>query len=265
MKFDDLDEKMRAFETARDPSALPGVFLVARIDGRSFTRLTKEIMAYERPFDEQFRDAMIATAEHLMTCGFQTIFGYTQSDEISLLFGRDENNFGRNIRKWTSILAGEASAAFTVRIARAAAFDCRVIELPAENVVVDYFRWRSEDAHRNALNAWCYWKLRDEGADVATATGRLEEMTVSEKNELLFQRGINFNEVPAWQRRGVGLLWEEHDKAARNPKTGQAVIARRRRLRTVLDLPMRDEYSEFVAALLRQHDGTIALRGADSV
>lgn len=255
MKFDELDARMRAFETARDPSALPGVFLVARIDGRSFTRLTKEVMNYERPFDERFRDAMIGTVVHLMSCGFQAIFGYTQSDEISLLFGRDENSYGRNIRKWTSILAGEASAAFAVSISRVAAFDCRVIELPTENLVVDYFRWRSEDAHRNALNAWCYWKLRDEGADVAMATQRLEGMSVAEKNELLFQRGMNFNELPAWQRRGVGVLWEEFDKAATNPKTGQAVTARRRRLRTVFDLPMRDEYSAFVASLLRTNGG----------
>lgn len=258
MKFDDLDARMRAFETARDPSALPGVFLVARIDGRSFTRLTKEIMNYERPFDERFRDAMIGTVGHLMSCGFQAIFGYTQSDEISLLFGRDESSFGRNIRKWTSILAGEASAAFAVRIGQVASFDCRVIELPTENLVVDYFRWRSEDAHRNALNAWCYWKLRDEGADVAMATQRLEGMSVSAKNELLFQRGINFNDLPAWQRRGIGVLWEEYDKVATNPKTGQPVAARRRRLQTVLDLPMRDEYSAFVAAILRSTGGDIA-------
>jgi tRNA(His) guanylyltransferase len=250
MKFDELDGAMRAYETARDPSALPGVYLVARIDGRSFTRLTKETMAYERPFDERFRDAMIATVEHLMSCGFQVVFGYTQSDEISLLFGRDEDSFGRNIRKWTSILAGEASAAFALRIGRVAAFDCRVIELPTRKLVVDYFRWRSEDAHRNALNAWCYWKLRDEGRDVAAATKQLEGMTVAAKNELLFQRGTNFNDLPAWQRRGVGVLWEEYDKQATNPRTGEPAVARRRRLRTLLELPMRDEYSAFVAGLL---------------
>lgn len=258
MKIDDLDARMRAFESSRDPRALPGVFLVARIDGRSFTRLTKEIMNYEKPFDERFRDAMIGTVEHLMSCGFQAIFGYTQSDEISLLFGRDESSFGRSIRKWTSVLAGEASAAFAVRISQVAAFDCRVIELPTENVVVDYFRWRSEDAHRNALNAWCYWKLRDEGADGAMATQRLEGMSVSEKNELLFQRGINFNNLPAWQRRGIGVLWEEYDKAAMNPKTGEAVTARRRRLQTVLDLPMRDEFSAFVAGLLGSNGSIIS-------
>jgi tRNA(His) guanylyltransferase len=29
--------------------------------------------------------------------------------------------------------------------------------------------------------------------------------TVGSKNELLFLRGINFNEVPLWQRRGTGI------------------------------------------------------------
>lgn len=207
-------------------------------------------MNYDRPFDVRFRDAMVATVEHVMTCGFQAVFGYTQSDEISILFDRDDDSFGRSIRKWTSVLAGEASAAFSVQIGRPAAFDCRVIELPTEKLVVDYFRWRSEDAHRNALSACCYWKLRDSGADVANATGKLEGMSIAAKNELLFQHGVNFNDLPQWQRRGVGMLWEDYDKPATNPKTGETVTARRRRLRTILELPMRDEYSTFIAGLV---------------
>ncbi len=255
MKFDDLDARMRAFETARDPSASPDAFLVARIDGRSFTRLTKEVMDYEKPFDERFRDHMIGTVEHLMTCGFQVLFGYTQSDEISLMFPRAEHAFGRNIRKWTSILAGEASAAFSVCLGRPAAFDCRIIELPAPQLVVDYFRWRSEDAHRNALGAWCYWKLRAEGVDVAAATGRLDGLSTTEKHALLAQRGVDFDELPSWQRRGTGVVWEEYDKPAVNPKTGEAVTARRRRLRTITDLPTRGEYSAFITDLLQADAG----------
>jgi len=42
MKFDDLDARMRVFETAHDYLVLPGIYMVARIDGRNFTRLTKE-------------------------------------------------------------------------------------------------------------------------------------------------------------------------------------------------------------------------------
>jgi len=52
MTFDELDQKMRVFETAADYCVLPGVYMVARLDGRSFTRLTKEVCQFEAPFDE---------------------------------------------------------------------------------------------------------------------------------------------------------------------------------------------------------------------
>lgn len=224
--------------------------MVVRIDGRGFTRLTKEVMAFDRPFDLRFRDAMIATVEHLMACGFRVLFGYAQSDEISLLFARDEHAFGRSIRKWTSILAGEASAAFSVRLGRPAAFDCRVIELPTPDLVVDYFRWRAEDAHRNALSGWCYWTLRDEGLDVAAATNRIDGMSTADKRALLVERGVKYDELPAWQRRGVGVVWEEFEKPATNPLTGEQVTARRRRLRTILELPEREEFSAFIKRVL---------------
>jgi tRNA(His) guanylyltransferase len=251
MKFDDLDVKMRAFETARDPHALPDALLITRIDGRSFSRLTKDVMNFARPFDETFRDHMIATVHHLMSCGFQVAFGYTQSDEISLLFTPDEMSFARNIRKWTSILAGEASAAFSVRLGRPAAFDCRVIELPTENLVFDYFRWRSEDAHRNALNAWCYWTLRDQGLDVAAATSRTQSLSSIEKIALLSQFQIDFPSLPAWQRHGMGVVWTEFQKPAVNPQTGERTLARRRKLETVLELPERDALNALIGGHLR--------------
>ena len=34
MKFDELDDKMRVFETAHDLCILPGIYMVARLDGR---------------------------------------------------------------------------------------------------------------------------------------------------------------------------------------------------------------------------------------
>ena len=46
MKFDELDTKMRVFETAHDLCVLPGLFMVARLDGRTFTRLTKEVQKF---------------------------------------------------------------------------------------------------------------------------------------------------------------------------------------------------------------------------
>ena len=251
MKFDELDNRMRVFETAHDVCVLPGLCMVARLDGRGFTRLTKEVHRFEAPFDVRFRDLMLDTTEYLMTgCGFNFTYGYTESDEISLLFAPDERSFQRKLRKLVSILAGEASARFTLALQAHAAFDCRISELPNVDLVVDYFRWRNEDAHRNALNAHCYWCLRRAGQDVNQATDALEGLSVASKNELLFQNGINFNDLPLWQRRGVGLYWEEYDRPAVNPKTGEAVIARRRRIRRDFELPMKDAYSDFLRELL---------------
>lgn len=41
MIFDELDRKMRVYETSADARVLPEIFMVARIDGRGFTRLTR--------------------------------------------------------------------------------------------------------------------------------------------------------------------------------------------------------------------------------
>ena len=205
MKFDDLDVRLRVFETAHDHCALPGLFLVARLDGRGFTRLTKEVHAFEAPFDGRMRDLMVETARHLLGCGFRVSYAYVQSDEISLLMHPVENTFGRKLRKYTSILAGEASAKFSLLLDDMGVFDCRISQLPREQDVVDYFRWRQEDAGRNALNAHCYWLLRKQGRTVAEATSQVKGLGTGAKHDLLFNQGINYNELPAWQKRGVGL------------------------------------------------------------
>lgn len=250
MKFDDLDKKMRVFETTYDHRVLPEIYMVARIDGRAFTRLTREIHKFNAPFDECFRDYMVATTKHLMNCGFNVIYGYTESDEISLLFHFEEKTFDRKTRKYISILAAEASAKFSLLLGSLAAFDCRICELPSINLVCDYFRWRNEDAHRNALNSYCYWTLRKEGKTLTQATKALEKISVAEKNELLFARNINFNDVPNWQKRGIGLFWKAYEKKATNKLTGEATIAKRRAIHIELDLPMKDEYSSFIKNLV---------------
>lgn len=241
MKFSELDNKMRVFETASDQSVLPGIYMVARIDGRHFHTLTKESGRFEAPFDEKFRDLMVCTVEHLMIqSGFSFIYGYTESDEISLLFSLESQDFGRKLRKLNSILAGEASAKFSLLYGDIGVFDCRISQLPQKSDVIDYFRWRNEDACRNALNAWCYWTLRKEGQIQKEATKAIEGLSVADKNELLFQRGINFNDLPLWQKRGVGFYWETYDKDG----------AVRRRLKVDMELPLGDAYGSFVERFL---------------
>lgn len=142
MNFDILDKKMRVYEQSLDQVILPETYMVARLDGRGFTRLTKEICKFEAPFDERFRDLMVNTVEALMDCGFRIAYGFTESDEISLLFVPGDETFGRKVRKYNSTLAGEASAAFSIALGRVATFDCRIVPLPNAEKVRDYFLWR---------------------------------------------------------------------------------------------------------------------------
>ena len=248
MNFDELDRKMRKYEQSLDQVILPELYMTARIDGRSFTRLTKEICHFEAPYDTRFRDMMVNTVKALMDCGFRIIYSYTQSDEISLLFHPDESSFGRKVRKYNSVLAGVASAAFSLQLGRQEVFDCRMIPLPTIECVQDYFLWRQEDTHRNALNSHCYWMLRKEGMSVQEATKALEGQSVSFKNELLFQRGINFDTLPSWQKRGIGIVWKDVPKVG---ITNEETETTRRELTTQLELPLRTEYAEYIRDLIQ--------------
>ena len=250
MKFSDLDARLRVYETAHDHCALPGLYLVARLDGRGFTRLTKEVHPFERPFDARFRDLMVGTVAHLMQCGFRVRYGFTESDEISLLFDPTEDMFGRKLRKYHSILAGEASAKFSLLLGDVGSFDCRVAQLPRLSDVVAYFRWRADDAFRNALNAHCYWQLRNEGQTRAAATAVVKGRSVAAKNELLFQRGINFNNLPAWQKRGVGLYWRDEQRAGINPVKNEATLTTRQVLHPDYELPIAAAYDRFIQEVL---------------
>ena len=250
MNFDELDKKMRVYEQSIDQSILSDMYLVARLDGRSFSRLTKEVCDFEAPFDVCFRDMMIETVKALMDCGFRVVYGFTESDEISLLFHKDENAFGRKVRKFNSILAGVASATFSMQLGQVIALDCRMVPLPNIERVKDYFLWRQEDAHRNALNAHCYWMLRKEGLSAQQATDQLEGKSVSYKNELLFSRGINFDKLPSWQKRGIGIYWADVEKVGFNPITKSEEKAIRRKLQVNLELPLGESYGEMVASFL---------------
>ncbi|WP_425550708.1 hypothetical protein [Actinoallomurus liliacearum] len=70
--------------------------------------------------------------------------------------------------------------------------------------------------------------MRGAGRSARQATRTLHGTNVADKNELLFARGVNFNDVPVWQRRGIGLWWESFER----PGGGS-----RRRFRTRLVRP----------------------------
>jgi len=227
-------------------AVLPGAWMVIRVDGRSFTRLTK---VFEHPFDSKFHEYMVATALALLV-ELGGIYAFTESDEISVLLPLDTDLFGREIEKLVSISAGVASSVFSVQLSHAAHFDSRVWVGVSNNDVIDYFRWRQADATRCCLNSWCYWTLRKAGKSALEATKALEGKTFSEKNEILHKHGINFNNVPAWQKRGCGLYWRSFEKEGFNPKKNEVSMAMRRRVHIDRNLPRGTEYADFVLAFM---------------
>lgn len=110
MKKPSLEKRMRALEYFHDLRLLPRAWPVVRVDGRSFSRFTDT--RFEKPYDETFRDLMLATAKTLLE-ELHGIYAYTQSDEISVLFPPTWDLFDREVEKIVSVSAGIASAAFT--------------------------------------------------------------------------------------------------------------------------------------------------------
>jgi tRNA(His) guanylyltransferase len=250
MEATSLETRMRELEALDDPRVAGGGHVVARLDGRGFTRLTKNVLDLDRPFDVRFRDAMLDAAEELMRTGPRVAYAYVQSDEISLWLGAAEDAFGGRLSKICSIFAGVASATFALRFATTVAFDCRVVRLPTDADLCDYFAWRQIDAQRNALGAHCYWGLRARGATSDEATARLVGVDTPERRELLRELGLELDARPLWERRGVGLSYVSYQKRGVDPRTGTETLAQRQRIERNFELPAGDDYSAYVASQL---------------
>lgn len=262
MTLRDLNAKMRTFEADADISVPEGLYMIARLDGRGFTKLTRDVLQFDAPYSEPYRDHMVATTQELMRSGFHVVYAYTQGDEISLLFHRDETNFGRRLRKYNSVLAGVASAVFSLRVGTLATFDCRISQLPTIELVEDYFHWRARDAQRNALNTLCCWQLHRAGYTPQQISAALHGLTTKEKTTRLIEdHDIDFGTTPNWQKHGVGLFWELFEKQLTDPETGEFRSVTRRRIRVELQLPKRSRYRRFIRDKLQQSSGTVAAQG----
>jgi tRNA(His) guanylyltransferase len=253
MTQNSLSRRMRAYEQAFDQQVLSGMFVVARLDGRGFSKLTQQ-WEFEKPFDPAFRDGMVATTRHLMDCGLQVTLGYTQSDEISLLLHPECTAFGRRTTKLLSVLAGEASATLSLAFGFPAVFDCRLSPLPTRSLVKDYFRWRIADAVRSGINAHAYWALRQSGLSATDTTRQLSGLKQADKHELLHRHGIHFDDAPAWHKQGVGVTWGAVAHEGRNPITGEPEQTLRRRLMDEQDLSVGDALDEWLLSHIPERE-----------
>ncbi|WP_342678923.1 tRNA(His) guanylyltransferase Thg1 family protein [Methanofollis sp. UBA420] len=200
----------------------PPVFL--RLDGRAFHRLTGTC---EKPFDARFHAAMVGTCRRLIAeSGLNPLCAYTFSDEISLYL--TVLPFGGRVEKLDSIAASYAASAFTLEYGcvEPVAFDARIIPVtPA--YAAEYLAMRQAEAWRNHINAYCQAALMEEGLTPRAAAAHLLGMKAEDMHGLMFSRGVNLAETPAWQRRGTLVRRGRYTKEGMNPLTGEKVTVER--------------------------------------
>lgn len=152
-------DRMKSFEKASEQVLPLGLPVVVRLDGNSFSNLTK--YNFEKPFDPKFDELMNQAAIAVMEYSASIKFAYVQSDEISIVLTNtpEQSAFlGNRTQKMCSLLASKASAAFSLSIGKPVAFDCRAFIIPSEEVF-SYFQWRQNDTFKNFVSSYAYWGL----------------------------------------------------------------------------------------------------------
>lgn len=204
--------------------------VIIRLDGKAFHTYTKGL---ERPFDAGLIEDMQQTAIYLC----QNIEGakcaYVQSDEISILLtDYDKLNtqawFDYNVQKIASVSASLATGIFNqlrtkrfilenyqltssgdivacdgfdyknifyddIKIAN---FDSRVFNIPKEEIS-NYFLARQKDAVKNSISML---------AQSLYSHKELHKKNSNEKQEMCFQKGKNWNDLPFEQKRGSFIV-----------------------------------------------------------
>ena len=226
---DSLGDRLKEFYENRSKTYLTRrTPVMLRLDGKAFHSFTK---GFFRPYDKIFHNAMNATLLYLCK-NFQCCkFGYTQSDEITLVLTdydtlTTDGWFDYAVQKMCSISASMATlefnrafkaevdewylrpdttgqtdelldargAAYDKAIKRGAMFDARVFSIPEEEVA-NAFIWRQQDATRNAIQML---------GQTHFSHKLLEHKSCNDIQDMLFlEKGINFNDMPTEFKRGI--------------------------------------------------------------
>ena len=222
---DSLGDRMKEYENVSRIYLTKKLPVIMRIDGRAFHTFTR---GFQRPFDKLLHEAMWSTAEALCNQISGAKMAYVQSDEISLLLTNDDNAetqpwFGNNLQKLVSISASIATLAFNkyfngcvmawmqdpdatdeeakliyayTEAIMKAQFDSRAFVSPAYEVI-NYFIWRQQDATRNSIQLV---------AQSLYSQKELYKKNTSQLQEMIFQKGINWNNYPTYFKRGLCIV-----------------------------------------------------------
>jgi len=208
MKTGSLGDRMKWYERQYAKDLMPLIPICARMDGRAFHTFTKGL---GRPYDQRLTALMVATTKYLVeTAG--AVVGYVQSDEISLVWYVEDFDsevfFGGDHSKMVSILASKTTAYFNKKLAQympekaeqyadrddSPEFDARVWSVPTQWEATNYLIWREQDATRNSITM---------AAQAYYSHNELHKKSSSEKHEMLYKKGVNWNDYPDGFKRGT--------------------------------------------------------------
>jgi tRNA(His) 5'-end guanylyltransferase len=214
IETDSLGNRMKQYEEVNLHYLTRRMPLIIRVDGKAFHGFTKR-SGFQKPFDEDFAMAMVDTGKGLLEEIQGSKLAYIQSDEISILATDYENIdtqtwFEKNLQKIVSISASIATICFNKcfiflnlkapEISDCGLFDSRAFVLPKEEVC-NYFIWRQNDCTRNSIQG-----LGQANFSHKEMSG-LNNEQVQEK--LFKEKGINWNNIDIWKKRGICLYKEQ--------------------------------------------------------
>lgn len=198
-----LGDRMKWYERRyTDHVLMPMIPVLCRIDGRSFSKFTQGL---RRPYDERLSKLMIDTTKFLVN-ETNARCGYTQSDEITLVWLAEDPDaeifFGGKLLKMTSVVGSLASVYFNRELPnripekadKMPVFDSRVWEVPVLYEATNCFVWREQDATRNSVQM---------AARSVYSHNECHLKNNSDLQEMLFQKGINWNDYPNFFKRGT--------------------------------------------------------------
>ena len=176
---------------------IPHLPICVRVDGRAFHTFTRGM---NRPYDVVMSKAMIETMKYLVE-KTDACIGYVQSDEISLVLSDVKDPmFGGRVQKLTSIIASMATAKFNQEIhilypdRPLAEFDCRVWNVPNRTEAANTILWREFDATKNSISM---------AARAYYSDKQLLGKNSSQKQDMLMEKGVNWNDYPIFFKRGT--------------------------------------------------------------
>lgn len=220
MYCESLDDRMKEYyENRAKTYLLRRTPVIVRIDGRAFHTLTKR---FQKPFDTNFAAAMWYTMESLCKEISGCVFGYTQSDEITLILcdyqtKQTDAFFDYAVQKVSSVCAGLATMYFNKYFNSiiqsqinlrsdvssyldkngeilTGSFDARCFNIPKEEVVNNII-WRQNDASKNSVQML---------ARSLFSHKELQKLNTNQlQDKMMIEKGINWNDLEIWKKRGA--------------------------------------------------------------